>query len=180
MRDEDCSGIYEVSCKDCEETYIGQTRRKIKVRGGEHRRNTKNREIEKSAVAKHHWENKHQIDFRPKLVKKVSDRRKLNVEERISIFKRIDSVFNTDLEGLDNKLFTLIDRKKEDKLDNRKKEDKLDNVASTVSRPQSPQSPPPVSAVIVNNNKADSCNYSRYNLRPRKVVASHQLKRKGR
>ena len=156
--DEDCSGIYEISCMDCDKIYIGQSRRKIKIRGREHKRNTVNQEVEKSAVAKHHWECKHQIDFNPKLVKKVRDRRELNAEERISIYKKKDLVFNTDLEGVNNILFALIE-----------KTGKIDNVVPMTER----GSDPPQSQNATTSNvckQFDEPPQRRYDLRPRKTA----------
>lgn len=90
---------------------MGQTKRNIKTRGLEHKRNARNKEIEKSAVAKHYWEG-HDINFTPKLVKSIVKNHRLNVMERLEIYKNRDRVMNTDLDGVDDCLFQVV-RKKE-------------------------------------------------------------------
>lgn len=47
------SGIYQISCPECNKIYIGQTRRDIFTRFKEHRRHFIYNQPEKSAVAKH-------------------------------------------------------------------------------------------------------------------------------
>ena len=44
-------------------TNVGETGRTIKTRLSEHRRNCRNREIERSGVAKHNIEEDHRIDW---------------------------------------------------------------------------------------------------------------------
>ena len=51
--DDEKSGIYKIRCLDCEKVHVGQTKRSIKKRGQEHRRNAVNKQIDRSAVAKH-------------------------------------------------------------------------------------------------------------------------------
>ncbi|KAJ8932703.1 hypothetical protein NQ318_021222 [Aromia moschata] len=47
------SGIYEISCKDCDQKYIGQTKRSILTRFKEHMAHLKYGRTEKSCVAQH-------------------------------------------------------------------------------------------------------------------------------
>lgn len=63
---EEC--IYSLKCKDCEKQCIGQTRRKMKIRIGEHQRSIRNREIDKSAEAMHNFETGHQLKDKEKLL----------------------------------------------------------------------------------------------------------------
>ena len=55
--------VYEVKCKDCQESYVGETLRSMTVRLKEHERHTKNSRIDLSAVAEHARMNNHEIDW---------------------------------------------------------------------------------------------------------------------
>ncbi|KAJ8946277.1 hypothetical protein NQ318_023128 [Aromia moschata] len=57
------SGIYEISCKDCDQKYIGQTKRSILTRFKEHMAHLKYGRTEKSCVAQHAFDNNHRIDI---------------------------------------------------------------------------------------------------------------------
>ena len=55
--------------KDCENIYIGKTKRDL-----EHFRNIKNGQIEKSAIAAYVWKEKHAMDGKPVLLKQASNK----------------------------------------------------------------------------------------------------------
>ncbi|KAJ8941327.1 hypothetical protein NQ318_004771, partial [Aromia moschata] len=57
------SGIYEISCKDCDQKYIGHTKRSILTRFKEHMAHLKYGRTEKSCVAQHAFDNNHRIDI---------------------------------------------------------------------------------------------------------------------
>ncbi|KAJ8963343.1 hypothetical protein NQ318_018815 [Aromia moschata] len=57
------SGIYEISCKDCDQKYIGQTKRSILTRFKEHMAHLKYGRTEKSCVVQHAFDNNHRIDI---------------------------------------------------------------------------------------------------------------------
>ncbi|XP_055850342.1 uncharacterized protein LOC129914917 [Episyrphus balteatus] len=86
-----CSGIYQISCSNCDKKYIGQTRRAAEVRFNEHLRSVKKKEIDK-AIAAHIYDpnndNQHTItsfDNNFKLLKKVNKPNKLDAYESIHI-----------------------------------------------------------------------------------------------
>ena len=106
------SGIYKIQCNDCDKVYIGQTRRIIKQRGIEHRRDAVNREVEKSAMVRHFCDAEHDIDFNPKLVKGTQKNCTLNILESIEIFKNKDNIMYKDLECLENRLLQTIPKNK--------------------------------------------------------------------
>ena len=54
--------MYEVPCKDCRKTYIGGTKRMLKVRFGEHKQAVK-RGDSKSRIAVHAYNTQHAIDW---------------------------------------------------------------------------------------------------------------------
>ncbi|KAJ8951751.1 hypothetical protein NQ318_012602, partial [Aromia moschata] len=69
------SGIYEISCKDCDQKYIGQTKRSILTRFKEHMAHLKYGRTEKSCVAQHASDNNHRIDINNlKLIRNLTKR----------------------------------------------------------------------------------------------------------
>ena len=55
--------MYNIPCKGCDRSYIGETTRPIKERITEHRRDVRLRRTDNSAVAEHAWDNQHQPDW---------------------------------------------------------------------------------------------------------------------
>ena len=54
--------VYEVPCKECHQTYIGETKRTLKVRLGEHKQAVKHGDP-KNGIAVHAHESNHTIDW---------------------------------------------------------------------------------------------------------------------
>ncbi|KAJ8962600.1 hypothetical protein NQ318_000993, partial [Aromia moschata] len=82
------SGIYEISCKDCDQKYIGQTKRSILTRFKEHMAHLKYGRTEKSCVAQHAFDNNHMIDINNlKLIRNVTNSRQLDAFESLEIIK---------------------------------------------------------------------------------------------
>ena len=80
------SGIYEISCKDCNQKYVGQTRRSILTRFKEHLAQIRYGRPDKSCVAEHIVDKEHCIDLNNlKLIKQVSNYRQLDAYESIRI-----------------------------------------------------------------------------------------------
>ncbi|KAI4466555.1 giy-yig endonuclease superfamily [Holotrichia oblita] len=68
------SGIYEINCKDCNQKYIGQTRRAVSTRFKEHMANLRFNRTEKSSVAQHIFETDHNIDHtNVKLIRQINN-----------------------------------------------------------------------------------------------------------
>jgi len=55
--------VYNIPCKGCNRSYIGETARPISERITEHKRDVRLRRTDSSAVAEHAWENQHQPDW---------------------------------------------------------------------------------------------------------------------
>ena len=53
--------VYDLSCKDCDEIYVGQTKRKLGIRIFEHKK-AKAKHSLKSNVAEHALKNNHDVD----------------------------------------------------------------------------------------------------------------------
>lgn len=80
------SGIYEVSCDNCVDKYIGQTRRPIRERFKEHVSAAEHKQPWKSSVAEHMTEKDHKIKT-IKRKKMVTEEYKLDSWESLFINK---------------------------------------------------------------------------------------------
>lgn len=105
---EDRSGIYEIPCKSCPSVYIGQTRRKWKIRLREHKNAVDNLRINESSVASHAIELDHVIDWdRAKLRKCVRKTSHLNAWESMFINTADKPLMNDDDAPITSALFHL-------------------------------------------------------------------------
>lgn len=104
------SGIYQISCNDCDKVYIGQTRRQITTRFKEHINYIKYGNPEKSSVAEHIFQNNHNINSdNLKLLKTVNNVKQLDAFESINIFKNKHRLINSDLGPIPNsRLFDFL------------------------------------------------------------------------
>ncbi|KAJ8951643.1 hypothetical protein NQ318_012314, partial [Aromia moschata] len=105
------SGIYEISCKDCDQKYIGQTKRSILTRFNEHMAHLKYGRTEKSCVAQHAFENNHRIDINNlKLIRNVTNSRQLDAFESLEIIKCNNSMNKDNGPIPTSPLFALINK----------------------------------------------------------------------
>ncbi|KAJ8954527.1 hypothetical protein NQ318_000760, partial [Aromia moschata] len=80
------SGIYEISCNDYDQKYIGQTKRSILTRFKEHMAHLKYGRTEKSCVAQHAFDNNHRIDINNlKSIRNVTNSRQLDAFKSLEI-----------------------------------------------------------------------------------------------
>ena len=54
--------VYKIKCCDCQATFIGETGRNLNVRLAEHKRATRNGDIN-NHIAEHHLKTNHRIDW---------------------------------------------------------------------------------------------------------------------
>ena len=54
--------VYKIKCCDCQASYIGETGRNLSTQLTEHKRATRNGDVN-NHIAEHHLQNKHQIDW---------------------------------------------------------------------------------------------------------------------
>ncbi|CAH3040605.1 unnamed protein product, partial [Porites lobata] len=54
--------VYKIKCCDCQASYIGETGRNLSTRLTEHKRATRNGDVN-NHIAEHHLKTKHQIDW---------------------------------------------------------------------------------------------------------------------
>lgn len=89
-------GVYEVPCKNCTKTYIGQTNRRISVRTEEHKLAVRNKTAT-SSLAQHVIETGHAIDFEnTRTVMRSTHLRTRTVREAIEIDRRPNSMNKRD------------------------------------------------------------------------------------
>ncbi|KAJ8941391.1 hypothetical protein NQ318_011828 [Aromia moschata] len=80
------SGIYEISCKNCDQKYIGHTKRSILTRFKEHMAHLKYGRTEKSYVAQYAFDNNHRIVINNlKLIRNVTNIRQLDAFESVTV-----------------------------------------------------------------------------------------------
>ena len=60
--------VYKIPCKDCNVSYIGETKRSFKVRTNEHKRAVKNQDVDKNEIADHCWKNDHEMNWEERKV----------------------------------------------------------------------------------------------------------------
>jgi hypothetical protein len=98
------SGVYEISCENCEDVYIGQTIRRFETRDKEHSEAIKNNMLSKSSVADHCYNNRHKRGD-GKLIKSVNDPHLLDAWESLYINTR-DNLMNNGEPPIVSTLFT--------------------------------------------------------------------------
>ncbi|XP_018374076.1 PREDICTED: uncharacterized protein LOC108768217 [Trachymyrmex cornetzi] len=104
--------VYEIECKDCAATYVGQTGRQLKTRIAKHknhiRRNTTNRSVITEHRLEHNhdfqWDNVRILDEEPCYMKRL-------ISEMINIKKQTNSLnLQTDTEGLHKAYIPIINK----------------------------------------------------------------------
>jgi hypothetical protein len=104
LNENESAGVYEICCRKCSKKYIGQTKRRSETRDKEHSAAIKSRQIEKSSVAKHCWEEGH-VRGEMKLLKRINEQPKLDAYESMYIAKT-DDLMNTGEPPIVSKLFS--------------------------------------------------------------------------
>lgn len=101
------SGIYKIECGDCDEIYIGQTKRKIEQRIKEHKYSIRCNHAYSSAYAAHVLENNHFSECSVSLVHTINDYRQLDAYESYEIL-RDDNVMNLDNGNIESPLIAYL------------------------------------------------------------------------
>src|SRR6185437_3367887 len=104
------SGIYKISCEECDHVYIGQTISNILTRYKEHDYNYRFVHSEKSSVAKHRHDTGHKITSQNlSLLHEVNNSRQLDALETFYVFKENCPLMNADKGPIQHScLFQLI------------------------------------------------------------------------
>jgi len=104
--------VYKILCKNCNASYVGQTKRQLKTRISEHVKNITSDESKHSVITKHMLNNNHTFDWQNvKILDYESNYFKRLVAEMIHI-KSQDNGLNSvdDIECLDSAYFNLLTR----------------------------------------------------------------------
>lgn len=101
------SGIYKISCGDCEKFYIGQTKRNLNTRYKEHTSHIRFNRPEKSSVALHALQEDHLNINGISLLKHVQNASELDAWESLFINRNKNSICNTDIEPISSNLFKI-------------------------------------------------------------------------
>ena len=89
-------GVYEIPCKDCDRSYVGQSNRKISARRDEHMNDVK-RKVTTSSLAQHVINTGHNIDFEnTKTLHRCENYSKRIIREAIEIEKRPNNLNSRD------------------------------------------------------------------------------------
>lgn len=101
--------VYKIQCGDCNAIYIGQTKRRLKIRINEHKNNVKHRDAHHTALSQHSIQNEHTFNFDDvKILNNETYLRKRLILEMIQIKSHIHSInFKTDIDKLSN-IYELI------------------------------------------------------------------------
>lgn len=102
------SGIYRISCSECNAVYVGQTRRTVLKRFNEHLKHIEHKRVRKSAFAAHAIFNEH-LNVNTdnvELLRSVRDEKRLDAYECVYIHKNENKV-NQDNGNIDSVLFSL-------------------------------------------------------------------------
>jgi len=102
--------VYKVFCNNCNASYVGQTKRKLKTRLNEHKNNVKLEESKHSVITKHMVENIHTFDWQNvKILDHETNYFKRMIAEMIYIKIQKNGLNSVeDIEGLDSSYFNLL------------------------------------------------------------------------
>ncbi|KYN12115.1 hypothetical protein ALC57_15729, partial [Trachymyrmex cornetzi] len=96
---EQCNEVYKINCLNCESSYVGQTKRKIKTRLKEHKSSTSNSNTVHNVVAQHqikyehkfNWDNIEILDTEPFFQKRFTSEMIYIKKQRKGINKQNDT-----------------------------------------------------------------------------------------
>jgi len=101
--------VYKISCKDCNASYVGQTKRQLKTRIKEHINNSKS--SKSSVITEYIWEYSHSFDWENiKILDTESNYYKRAVSKMLHIKEQSNGInAQKDTELLDNAYFDVLD-----------------------------------------------------------------------
>ena len=109
-KDDQCGVVYKINCLNCESSYVGQTKRKLKTRIKEHKADIRKPSSEISVVSRHRMNEMHELDWdNIRILDREQSLAKRRISEMIHI-KRQTSGINkqSDTEGLPEVYFPLL------------------------------------------------------------------------
>jgi len=102
--------VYKIFCKNCESTYVGQTKRKLSTRLKEHKNNLKQDQSRHSVISEHTIKHNHSFDWDKTKIMDIESRySKRIISEMIHIKEQKVSLnLNSDTELLDESYFDIL------------------------------------------------------------------------
>ena len=79
--------VYAVGCKDCRVVYIGETGRSASQRIKEHKYQTRNGHVEKSAIAEHAHLEGHSLHWAPTIIERETNGKRRKVKQALHIHR---------------------------------------------------------------------------------------------
>jgi len=103
--------VYKIYCKDCDVSYVGQTKRQLRTRVKEHRNNIKLDESKHSVISEHMLSCNHSFDWNQvRILDTEPNYNKRLISEMLHIKEQSNSINSqTDTEFLDDAYFSLLD-----------------------------------------------------------------------
>jgi len=104
--------VYKILCKDCNASYVGQTKRQLKTRLKEHSNNIKLDSSKHSVITQHILEYSHMFDWdNIKILDTESNYYKRSISEMLHIKEQKNGInAQTDTELLDSAYFDILDQ----------------------------------------------------------------------
>jgi len=103
--------VYKINCKDCDQAYIGQTKRHLETRIKEHRNNIKNPQGNYSVITEHRLSCYHDFEWeKPEILHMEKNRRKREIAEMFFIKKFKKSNKSINLQKDTDNLNVIYDR----------------------------------------------------------------------
>ena len=90
--DDESSAVYKINCRDCDASYIGETRRALRTRVSKHCRVMEKMDFSASVLAQHAWEHDHHIEWTSTCVLRVESHywstisREANIHPQAALF----------------------------------------------------------------------------------------------
>ena len=96
--------VYRIDCENCDASYVGQTKRHLETRVGEHCKDIKKHSSNHSVVSKHRLHNNHNFKWsEPKILHRECNTRKREIAEMFFIKKQKDTInLQRDTENLNS------------------------------------------------------------------------------
>jgi len=104
--------VYKLSCKNCDATYVGQTKRKLNTRITEHKNDINKKTDNHSVITEHRIDKNHEFDWdNPKILDREKYYYKRLVSEMINIKSQKNSLnMQTDTEHLQQSYIEILNK----------------------------------------------------------------------
>ena len=110
LKNDHCGVVYKINCLNCESSYVGQTKRKLKTRIKEHKTDIKKSTSEISVVSRHRVNEMHDFDWdNIKILDTEQSLMKRRISEMIHIKNQISGINKqSDTESLSDVYLPLL------------------------------------------------------------------------